>query len=475
MSDNSKTSILAREKSHSDPIDLEIRAIELNDQTSVQIAFLRGLADPAPVISVLTQNILGSLKEAAFAAAGKVFAPTEDIPVDFYLYRGATIVYLPNQEPFAVSTSSMAERALSEPSNELAIRGPRDGFIEDIFVNLSLIRRRLPDPNLQADETVIGRRTQTRVAVTYLQDVANPDLVLEVKKRLAKIDIDGVLAPGILEEFIKDNKLTTLPLSLTSERPDKIVGSILEGRVAIMVDHCPEVIIVPITLNDLYQAPDDYYFDFWSGSLIRIVRVLGNLLAVGLAGLYVALVGSSPQLLPISLALTIAGFRIGMPLPLYWEILVAEMMVELMREAGLRLPRGTNQTLGVTIGVIVGFALIQTGYISTPTLIVVGISALASFSSPQYSIGLTWRILKYLLIFSASFLGLYGFILGAIFIAAHVAGLSSFGTPYTAPWGPVQTTGLLDSVVRAPHWLRLKRPQAAKPNQSTRGNKYPKE
>ena len=262
---------------------------------------------------------------------------------------------------------------------------------------------------------------------------------------------------------------------MTSERPDKIVGSILEGRVAILVDHSPEVIIVPITLNDLYQTPDDYYFDYWAGSLIRIVRFFGNLLAVLLPGLYIALIGSSPQLLPISLGLTVAGFRIGMPFPLYWEVLIAEMMVEMLREAGLRLPRGTNQTLGATIGIIVGFALIQTGYISTPTLIVVGISAIASFSSPQYTIGLTWRILKYILIMSSSVLGLYGFIFGGVFILAHLSGLSSFGTPYLAPWGPWQTTGILDSIFRAPHWLRLKRPQVAKPNQLNRGNKYPKE
>lgn len=475
MSEDSKTSLPEIERSLGAPVDLEIRTIALTDNASVQIAFLRGLADPAPVINVLTQNNLSSLKEAAFAAAGTMLAATEDVPVKFYLYRGATLVYLPNQAPFAVLTSAMAKRALSEPTNEMGVRGPHDGFIEDIFVNLSLIRRRLPDPNLKADETVIGRRTQTRVAVVYLADVANPDLVLEVKRRLAKIDIDGVLEPGILEEFIKDNKLTTLPLSLTSERPDKIVGSILDGRVAIMVDHSPQVIIVPITLNDLYQAPDDYYFDFWAGSLVRLVRFFGNLLAIGLPGLYLALVGSSPQLLPISFSLTIAGFRIGMPFPLYWEILIAEMMMELLREAGLRLPRGTNQTLGATVGIIVGFALIQTGYISTPTLIIVGISAIASFSSPQYPIGLTWRILKYLLIFGALLLGLYGFVLGAIFIVAHIAGLSSFGTPYTVPWGPWQTTGLLDSVVRAPHWLRLKRTQAAKPVEPNRGNKYPKE
>jgi spore germination protein len=474
MSNNSKTStIFELQKSLGNPVDLEIRTIESKDNASVQIAFLRGLTDPAPVINVLIQNNQGSLTETTFTAAGKVFAATGDIPLSFYIYRGATLVYFPSQEPFAVLTGSVTKRMPSEPTNESSIRGSRDGFIEDIYDNLGFIRKRLPDPGLKADETIVGRRTQSKVAIVYLDDVANPDLVLEVKKRLAGIDIDGVLEPGILEEFIKDNKRTTLPLSLTSERPDKIVGALLEGRVAILVEHNPEVIIVPVTLNDLYQAPDDYYFDYWAGSLIRIVRFLGNLLAVLFPGLYIALVGSSPQLLPISLGLTIAGFRIGMPFPLYWEVLFAEMMVELLREAGLRLPRGTNQTLGATVGIIVGFALLQTGYISTPTLIVVGISAIASFSSPQYTIGLTWRILKYILIMSSSVLGFYGFILGGVFILAHLAGLLSFGTPYLAPWGPLQVPSALDSIVRAPHWLRLKRPQLAKPKQSSRGNKYP--
>lgn len=474
MRKNPKDSSFDLKESLGNPIDIEIRTIESKDSVAVQIAFLRSLADPTPVIKILTQNNLDSLTEAIFNVAGKIFRATPDVPINFYLYRGATVIYLPNREPFAVLAGSMAKRVPSEPVNESSIRGPRDGFIEDIYDNLNLIRRRLPDPHLRADELIIGRRTQTKVAVVYLADVANPDLVLEVKKRLAKIDVDGVLEPGILEEFIKDNKWTTLPLSLTSERPDKIAGSILEGRVAIMVDYSPQVIIVPITLNDLYQAPDDYYFDYWAGSLIRIVRFLGNLLAIGLPALYIALIGSSPQLLPVSLGLTVAGFRIGMPFPLYLEVLLAELMTELLREAGLRLPRGTSQTLGATVGIIIGFALVETGYISTPTLIVVGISAIASFSSPQYPIGLTWRILKYILIFSASLLGLYGFILGAIFITAHIAGLSTFGTPYTAPWGPWQTTGVLDSVFRAPHWLRLKRPQAAKPRQPDRGNGYSK-
>lgn len=476
MREDPKTSaILKLKQALGEPIDLEIRSIEVKNNAMVHIAFLRGLADPVPVVNILAPNTLNSLTDNSFTAAGKVFAATEEIPMEFHLYRGATLVYLPNQEPFAVLTSSMAKRLPSEPANESSVRGSRDGFIEDIIENLSLLRRRLPDSNLKSDEIVIGRRTKTRVAITYLADVANSDLVLEVKKRLAKIDIDGVLEPGILEEFIKDNKLTTLPLSLVSERPDKIVGSILEGRVAILMDNSPGVIIVPVTLNDLYQAPDDYYFDFWAGSLIRIVRFIGNFLAIGLPGLYVALVGSSPQLLPISLGLTIAGFRVGMPFPFYLEVLIAEIMVELLREAGLRLPRGTNQTLGATIGIIIGFAFIQTGYVSTPTLIVVGISAIASFSSPNYSVGLTWRILKYFVLFCASLLGFYGFLLGIILILAHLSGLSSFGTPYMAPWGPWQTTGILDSVIRAPHWMRLKRPQAAKPKEPTRGKKYSKE
>jgi spore germination protein len=461
------------------PIDLEVRAVKTNRGASVQLAFLRSLADPAPVTHFFTQVDRPDLTIDSFAQAGEVFVAGKDEAQDSFLIanllKGATIVYLPDHAPFAVLTNSMAKRLPSEPVNEPAVRGSRDGFIEDIIANLSLIRKRLPDPNLKADATIIGRRTQTKVAVVYLADVANPDLVLEVKRRLAKIDIDGVLEPGIVEEYIKDNKLTTLPLSLISERPDKIAGAILEGRVGILVDNSPEVIIVPVTLNDLYQAPDDYYFDFWAGSLIRAVRFLGNILAIGLPGLYVALIGGSPQLLPIGLGLTVAGFRVGMPFPFYLEVLIAEMMVELLREAGLRLPRGTSQTVGATIGLIVGFALIQTGYISTPTLIIVGISAIASFSSPNYSVGLTWRILKYILLFGASLLGLYGLILGSTFILAHISGLSSFGAPYTAPWGPWQTTGILDSVIRAPHWLRWKRPQAAKPIQVNRGNQYPEE
>jgi spore germination protein KA len=157
------------------------------------------------------------------------------------------------------------------------------------------------------------------------------------------------------------------------------------------------------------------------------------------------------------------------------EVLVFEIMIELFREFGLRLPYGTSQTLGTTIGIIIGFALVQTGYISVPTIIVVCISAIASFTAPNFSVGLTWRIIKYLLLLTSGILGFYGFILGAVFILAHVASLSSFGAAYTVPWGPAQPAGLLDSIVRAPHWLRLKRPQVAKPTQTTRENKYPKE
>jgi hypothetical protein len=462
------------------PIDLEVRTIKMNSGMSIQLAFLRSLADPAPVTNLLTQVDKAILTETSFAQAGEVLIAENEADQDAFiidnLLKGATIVYLTSSKPFAVmTTGSQVKRTPAQPETERSVRGPRDGFIENIFDNLSLLRRRLPDPNLRADELVIGRRTKTKVAVIYLRDVADPDLIVEVKSRLGKIDVDGVLEPGILEEYIKDNRLTVFPLTLSSERPDKIIGAILEGRAAILVDYCPQVIIVPNTLNDLYQAPDDYYFDFWSGSLLRLVRLIGNALAIGLPGLYVALIGSSPQLLPISLGLTVAGFRVGMPLPLYLEVLVAEIIIELFREAGLRLPYETGQTLGTTIGIIVGFALIQTGYISTPTLIVVGISAIASFTAPNFSVGLTWRIIKYLILLTSGVLGLYGFILGAVFIMAHVASLMSFGAAYTTPWGPAEPSGLLDSFIRAPHWLRLKRPQVAKPTQTTRGNKYPKE
>jgi spore germination protein len=358
-----------------------------------------------------------------------------------------------------ISVPGWQQRPIEEPSSEQLIRGPREGFTETIAVNTAMIRRWLPDPHLRVEELRSGTRTRTAVRLLYLLDLADPDLVREVRRRIAAIEIDGVLESGYLEQLITDNRFTVFPLLQSTERSDKVTAGILEGRVAILVDKSPFALIVPATINELYQSPEDYYFNFYLGSFLRGFRLLGNNLAVALSGLYVALSSSNPELLPTSFAFAIAESRRGIPYPIFMEVLLLEIMVEVFREAGLRLPKNVNQTLGVVAGIGLALAAVQTHLVSGASLAAVAVGAIASFSSPSFAIGIPWRIFKFILIFGAACLGIVGLTLAGILILTHAATLTSFGVSYLAPWAPGQSRELRDSLFREPLWLRFFRPR----------------
>lgn len=349
-------------------------------------------------------------------------------------------------------------RPIAEPISEPVIRGPREGFVESISVNTAMIRRWINDPGLQVDQLTIGDKTKTKVRLLYLSQVADAGLIKEVKDRISAIRIDGILESGYLAELITDNRFTLFPLIQSTERSDKVAAAILEGRVAVLVDKSPFTLIAPTTVNELYQSPEDYYFGFYLGSFLRLIRLLGNNLAVVLPGLYIALTSFNPELLPTSFAFSIAQSRRSIPYPIFIEVLFLEIMVEVFREAGLRLPKNVNQTLGVVAGVGLAFAAVQTKLVSGVTLAVVSITAIASFSAPSFSAGISWRIFKFILILGASLLGIVGLTLAGVFILAHAATLTSFGTSYLAPWAPLQWCELRDSIFRVPLWLRFKRP-----------------
>ena len=205
-----------------------------------------------------------------------------------------------------------------------------------------------------------------------------------MEKRINAIEIDGVLESGYLEQLITDNRLTVFPLIQSTERSDKVAAAVLEGRVAILVDKSPFALIVPTTVNELYQSPEDYYFGFYLGSFLRFFRLLGNNLAVALSGLYIALTSFNPELLPTNFAFSIAESRRGIPYPISVEVLFLEIMVEIFREAGLRLPKNVNQTLGIVAGIALAFAAVDTRLVSGATLVVVAIGAIASFSVPAF-------------------------------------------------------------------------------------------
>jgi spore germination protein len=368
----------------------------------------------------------------------------------------------------AISVPGWQQRPIEEPPSEQLIRGPREGFTETLAVNTAMIRRWISDSNLKVDEMRVGKRTQTAIRLIYLHDLADSKLVQEVKQRIGDIQIDGILESGYLEQLITDNRFTIFPLIQSTERSDKVTAAILEGRVAILVDKSPFALMVPTTINELYQSPEDYYFGFYLGSFLRGFRLLGNNLAIALSGLYIALSSSNPELLPTSFAFSIAASRRGIPYPIFVEVLLLEIMVEVFREAGLRLPKNVNQTLGVVAGIGLALAAVQTRLVSGASLVIVTIGAIASFSSPSFAVGIPWRIFKFLLIFGAAFLGIVGLTLTGILILGHAATLTSFGTSYLAPWAPLQLRELRDSVFREPFWMRITRPRTYRPKDRRR-------
>jgi hypothetical protein len=355
---------------------------------------------------------------------------------------------------YSFDTHKEVKRQPSEPLVERTIRGPKVSLLEVIDENILMIRRIIKNNHLRIDGMNIGERTQTRVAVLYLDDVADPGIVAEVHRRLSAIQIDGIIDSGYIEQLITDNRFSVFPLTQSTERPDKVIAAVLEGRIGILVDGSSNSIIVPVTVNELYQSPEDYYFAFWFGAFLRVFRILGNNIAVALPGLYIALVGVNPELLPIKFALTISGSRMGVAFPILIELLVMEIVMEVFREGSLRLPTTVSQTLGVTAGIVLGAASIAAGIVSNATLVVVIITAIASYSGPSYEIGLSWRILRYVLILAAAFMGIYGLVIAGILILTHAAIQNSFGISYLAPWAPTEILELEDTVIRRPLWLR---------------------
>ncbi len=371
------------------------------------------------------------------------------------ILNGRAVVKLEgNQRCYSFDTYQPVKHPPGAPLIERTIRGCKISFVEETGRNISLIRERIRNSALRVEGLNVGTRTETCLAVLYLEDVANPQIVAEVFQRLNRIDIDGIVDSGYIEQLISDNHWSFFPLTQSTERPDKAVAAILEGRVVIFVDGSAIGIIVPTTVNELYQSPEDYFFPFWFGVFLRVFRILGNNIAVTLPGLYIALAGVNPELLPINIAFTIAGSRIGVAIPLVVELLLMEFVIEIFREGSLRLPTPVSQTLGVASGIVLGFVAVNAGLVSNSTLVVALFTAIASYSGPNYEIGLSWRILRFGLIFTAAVFGLFGLTIGGLIILGHAAIQNSFGVSYLSPWAPLLPGELIDTVFRRPLWMK---------------------
>lgn len=372
---------------------------------------------------------------------------------------------------FVLGAKQWEHRSISDPATENLVRGPREGFNEVMKTSVALVRRRIKDPNLRVKFLRLGTRSATDCALLYIEDVANPVLVNEVKRRLEVINNDSILENGYIEQFIQDTPFSPFPQVQYTERPDRVAAALLEGRVAIMSDGSPSALLVPATLSNFLPAPEDYYERWFLMTFIRIVRTASLLNSMLLPSLYIAFTSFHQEIIPTRLALAMAGARAGVPFSALIEALLMEFTFELLREAGIRLPVPIASTIGIVGGIIIGQTAVSAGLVSPIMVIVVALTAMGSFAVPSFNVAISIRILRFPLMILSALFGLYGLTAGVILILLHLVSLKSFGIPYLSPVAPLTLSGLTDTIVRAPRWLHRLRPLMYRPRDRYRSGK----
>ncbi len=359
----------------------------------------------------------------------------------------------------SAGTPGWEDRAIAEPASQTVVRGPREGFSENIRVNTALIRRKIKNTNLYCEHQLIGKVSKTAVAVMYIQGIVNDTVLNEVHTRLNQIDIDAILESSYIEELIEDSTFSPFPTIYNTERPDTVAANLLEGRVAILVDGTPFVLVVPSLFIQNFQVAEDFYQRADISSLIRMLRIICFFIALVGPSFYIALTTYHHEMLPTPLAISLAAQREGVPFPAFVEALTMEVTFEILREAGIRMPRAVGQAVSIVGALVLGQAAVEAGFVSASMVIVVSITAISNFVLPAYNLAISIRMLRFGMMFIAASFGLYGITLALIALVLHLNHLKSFGVPYMAPFGPFIKEDQKDALLRFPISTIFSRPK----------------
>ncbi|WP_324254269.1 MULTISPECIES: spore germination protein [unclassified Paenibacillus] len=371
------------------------------------------------------------------------------------LSDGNTILIIEGQTAcYSFGMTKWEKRAVEEPSAEVGIRGPREGFTEDLRTNTSQIRRIIKTPKLKMESVKIGEYTRTSVVLAYIEDLVDETLIEEIRSRLNHIRIDGILESGYIEEMIEDHPYSPFPQLLSTERPDVVSSCLLEGRAAILTEGTPFVLVAPVTFFSLLQSQEDYYQRSIITTTIRWLRYSFVAVALLLPSLYVAVITFHQEMVPGSLLISMASSREAVPFPALIEALIMEITFEALREAGVRLPKQVGAAVSIVGALVIGQAAVQAGLVSAPMIIVVAITGISSFMIPRYITGIAVRLLRFPLIFLAGSLGLVGVVMGVIAIVLHMCNLRSFGVPYLSEISTPNFNEWKDTLARE-HWWKM--------------------
>ncbi|WP_420794142.1 spore germination protein [Paenibacillus qinlingensis] len=412
--------------------------------------------DDIPPLSLIKEYLLKS---------GEITGTADFNTLYHTVLSGDTVIVVDGyNEGICASTREWKDRGVTEPSSQTVVRGPREGFSESLRTNTALVRRKIKDPHLWMETRQIGRVTQTDVAIMYIKGLVDDTVVVEVRTRLARIDIDGILESGYIEELVQDEAYTPFPTIFNTERPDVVAAALLEGRIAILVDGTPFVLIVPAVFTHFMQAAEDSYQRADISSLIRLLRYVALMIALLAPASYIAVTTFHQEMIPTTLLINIAAHREGIPFPAFVEAFLMEVTFEILREAGIRMPRAIGQAVSIVGALVIGQAAVEAGLVGPAMVIIVAITAISTFIIPSFNMGISIRMIRFILMIFAASLGLYGILIGIIALVLHLCSLRSFGVPYLSPFAPYNLGDQKDNVIRLPHWALLKRPSYISPN-----------
>lgn len=380
--------------------------------------------------------------------------------VNEQILSGDIVIFFDHwEEAISYAASGLPFRQVSEPITEPVVQGPHISTIEELNVNIGIIRGLLKSAKLKFEYFTVGEISQRKIAYGYLDGAVNPESLLEFKQKIADIDTEEILETSYLEEWISDSVYSPFPQVRYTERPDTVVSALLDGKIIVMVNGTPTILICPGIFFEFLASSEDYYQQTIFASLIRILRFGAFVIALLLPSIYIALSTFHSEMIPTVLLLAILDTREGIPFPAFVEALIMEVFFELLREAGIRLPRPIGSAVSIVGALVIGQAAIQAKIASPVMVIVVALTGIASFTLPQYSMAISIRMLRFPLMILASTLGGLGIMFGLLLIFLHLVCLRSLGQPYFAPLGPLRINQLRDVFIVAPRKILLHQPR----------------
>lgn len=387
----------------------------------------------------------------------------------YYLSSGFTCIFVDGSEKAIVlETRTKLDRGITESSSEPVIRGPKDSFTENHNMNLGLIRKRIKDPNLWFSEITVGRRSKTKVAVAYIKDIVDLKRVNDILKKLKQIDIDAILDSGYIRKFLEGKQRATFPQIITTEKPDMVCGELLDGKIAIIVENTPFVLITPATLISFLHAPTDYYEKASNVTFSRILRTLAFFITIITPALYIALTTFNHELIPDEFLISIAMQQQGVPFPTVLEVLLFGITFEVLRESDLRAPNAAGTAMSIVGALVLGDAAVSAGVVSPIVVIIVAVTSICEMAFSDIDMINALRSWKIIFIFTSVFMGLIGFLVAMLILIIKLVSMETLDVPYLIPFSPLDLRAWKDSIVKFPVNKLTKRPRYLTDKNQTR-------